>query len=204
MKRLDFPPRIIRKFRETRLSSVPRVIREASAIPVSTRWEVLFRLSTAPFSETISREVQDELKAVYQVSRLEALAPRYFGSEEEWGIVVAPRVGIWSRERIAFLEHWFVSSPDHWDCIVDSVKREWGLPFESVQLAMSPEHREMCFLNQRSSARLESSVYLGDWTDFAPVAGLSDFLKNFSFFSAQDHKDWVLAIKTQNSSHQSL
>ena len=76
MKRLDFPPRIIRKFRETRLSSVPRVIREASAIPVSTRWEVLFRLSTAPFSETISREVQDELKAVYQVSRLEALAPR--------------------------------------------------------------------------------------------------------------------------------
>jgi len=190
MKNLNLPQRIVQKFREERLSVVPRIIEQASSLPVTDRWEVLFRVSTNPFSEAISVDIQDELMSVYQVSRLEDLAPRYFGAGEQWGIVVAPRIGTWSRKRIVFLEHWFVTNPSDWTTIVNILKQEWPLPIDAVEVAIHPQHRETSHLCEWSRAQLEACAYVGDWGNKFPMVPTSDLSKRFSLSFNQDLDAW--------------
>ena len=180
MKHFDLPQGIIQKFQEERLAVVPRIIEQASSIPVSHRWNVLFRVSTNPFSEVISLDIQDDLKSVYQVSRLEDLAPQYFGEGKQWGVIVAPRMGTWSRKRIVFLEHWFVTNPSDWTPILNIVKQEWRLPFDAVQVAVNPQHREASYLREWGRARLEACAYVGDWGSKLPMGLTSDLSKKLS------------------------
>ncbi len=190
MKNLDLPQRIIQKFREERLSVVPRIIEQASNIPVSHRWDVLFRVSTNPFSEVISVDIQDELMSVYQVSRLEDLAPRYVGAGEQWGLIVTPRMRTWSRQRIAFLEHWFVTKKSDWTAIVNIVKQEWPLPFDAIQVAFHPQHRGTSYLCEWGHAQLEACAYVGDWGSTLSMVPNSDLSRRFSLDFNQDLDAW--------------
>ena len=192
MNSLTLSQNIIQRFRAEYLTSVSPIIEHASTVSLAQRWNLLFQCSIQPKSELIDPEVQTMLMDLYQVAILEDLSPKYIGEGERWGAIISPRIGTWTRKRVACIDHWFVSSRSDLLPMLDRVKAEWHLPCDAIQLPISPNHRSVSFLAEGPQACLEECVYAADWGATRPPLLSSKVFKEFSFFHDQDLNAWWL------------
>ena len=181
---------IVRKFRDEYLSSVPPVIAQASTVPVAQRWNALFQCSIAPKAEWVAPDIRGALLDLYRVSSIEKLIPKYFGDDDRWGAIVSPRVETETGERIAFIEHWFVTHPGDIERMILAIKSQWSLPFDMIFLPASPHHRCRSFLADWSQARLCECAYVAEWGRSQPAMPSAWRSNQYSCFTNQNLDSW--------------
>lgn len=181
---------IVQKFREEFLSAVSPTIKHASSVSAEQRWGALFQCTISPNPDLIPLPLLASMLDLYQVSSPKQLVPKYLGNNEQWGAIVSPRVGTKTGQRIAFIEHWFVTKPEDFLHAVDTVKNLWPLPFDEIWMPISPQHRCALFIKERKDARLQECAFVANWGSACPLDPSGGIKSQFSFFTNQNLESW--------------